>query len=646
MLIRHLKSNIFLCFLFPFSFTYASSYFDVGTEEQLEKLNIKTVELIYAGYLDLAEEKNDHLKSLSKNRDSFYYKCSIIHSALISNFRGDNESTIRYLNLINEAEELPAIQYYYYYVFSRYAFQAGQSQLGINYLIKTIEVGENIPHDTRIVIDTLFNKLYLIYYSQSVEERLTEGKALPDEVHKCLKLLETYKSSMLPYEVFKYYNYLIFFSGPNEYYKVYQVSRKLIELGKENNLPTACINGHLYSANYYNYIQDSIKEKEHLMQANSETKKIQYLYPVLWTRYEIMDYYDTRNDYKKAKYWAIKALFPPGTDYSNYFDIYGRLSSIYEKMGQIDSAYYYKKIDYTKYKEISRTHDNNMESLLIKNMEENIMHKELIIKRNYIFIGVIFTGLLLGGFLLYKNRRINNQLIQQNKELEESYSTLENFSHILSHDLKAPIRSINHLTTFMEEDESQLSAEGKENLSLIKESSNNASVLITNIMAYLHSKNTKVKKEYHPLKTLIQNAENNLMPSISSTQTLILFENLPKNIYGNDILLTQLFQNLIQNSIKYRKKEVPPIITISYKKEKSYGIVSFYDNGIGIKEERQQTIFKAFTQEKFISPEQGIGLGLSICKNIMDHHNGKISVVSKKGVGTSMVLHFPSHFFT
>lgn len=639
--IKDFKYLIFLCFIFIFSYAFST---ETKVERQLEELNIETLSLIFAGYLDLAEEKNKYLQDLSKKHNANYHNYTILHSALIANFRGNNKTTIRKLNLINENEVSSAIQYYYFYVFSRYAFQVGQSQLGINYLTKSIKVGEAIPNNKRIAIDVLFNKLYIIYYTYDVEKKLNEGEALPKEVDELIKKLESYQNTMLPYEVFKYYNYLIFFSSLEEQKKDFEISKNLIELGKTYNFPTASINGHIYSADYYNYIQDSINEKKHLMLAHSETKKIQYIYPILWTRYKIMDYYDTRKDYKNAKYWAIKTLFPDGTDYSNYFDIYGRLSAIYEKTGQIDSAYYYKKIDYKKYKEISRSHDNNMESLLIKNMEDNISHKELIIKRNYILISGVFLGLLLVGFLLYKNRKINNQLIQQNKELEESYATLENFSHILSHDLKAPIRSINHLTTFIEEDEEQLSEEGKENLNLIKQSSNNAYMLINNIMTYLHSKNTTIEKEQHSLKNLIENAKNNLIPTIIATKTLIIFENLPEKIYGNSMLLTQLFQNLIQNSIKYRKKDTSPIITISYKKEKSYGILLFHDNGIGIKQEKQQTIFKAFTQEKFVSPEEGIGLGLSICKNIMDHHNGKISVESKKGSGTTLLLHFPSLF--
>ncbi|APD07432.1 phytochrome-like protein cph1 [Flavobacteriaceae bacterium UJ101] len=639
---NYIKYITSLCLLTFSAFLSASS----SIEAQQEKLSQEVLKLIHSGYLDRAEEKNNHLKSLSSDKDSFYHKRSILSSALIAHSRGDNEGTVRYLNLIDEHNESLIIQYFYYDIMFRYAFQIGQSQLGINYLTKTIEIGEQLPNDRKIKIDVIFNKLYLIYYTENIEFKLSSKQKLPEVIDEYLQELKAYEKFMTPYEKYEYYIYSTFYITIEDNQDLfYNLSYKLINLGKQYDFPSACIYGNLYLATYYKAKNNSKKELNHLLLANNQTKKIQFLYFILLTRYRLMDYYDHQQNYPMAKYWAIKALFPPGTDYSNHFDIYGRLSNIYEKTGQIDSAFYYKKIDYDKYKGISRTHDNNMESLLIKNMEENIEHKEYIIRRNYWFIGLTLVGLLLVGILLYKNRIINNKLTSQNNELEESYTTLENFSHILSHDLKAPIRSIDHLATFIEEDEQHLSEEGKENLNLIKQSTNNAFILITNIMTYIHSKDNEIKKEHHLFKNLIQKAQDNLTQLISSNQALILYESLPKTIYGNNILLIQLFQNLIQNSIKYKQKDISPIITISFRKEKKYGIISIQDNGIGIKKDKQSTIFKAFTQEQFVSPEQGIGLGLSICKNIMNHHKGKIEALSEKNSGTTINLYFPVSSF-
>ncbi|MFV0530718.1 MAG: sensor histidine kinase [Flavobacteriales bacterium] len=610
----------------------------------MKELNSDILKLLYAGYLDKAEKKNNQLKNLSENQNSFYYKCHILSSALIANLKGDNKKTLYYLNLIEEHHEPLIIRYYYHNIFSRYAFNTGQFQLGVDYLKKTIEIGKKISDNMRIKIDTAFNNLYLIYYTQNIEYKLSSNEELPATVEDHLHQLHTYERFMLPHEKYKYYTYLIFFTHPNKQEEIFELAQKLIKIGKKQDIPTASVNGNLHLATYHKKKYDSVQELNHLMLANIETQKIQFLYPILWVRYRIMDYYDTYENYPLAKRWAKKAFFPPGTDYSMHFDIYGRLSDIYEKTGQIDSAYHYKKIDYDKYKDISRAHDNNMESLLIKSMKKNIAHKESIIKRNYGFIMLILLGLFSVGFLLYKNNNINHKLALQNKQLEESYTTLENFSHILSHDLKAPIRSINHLATFMEEDEEKLSEEGKENLNLIKQSTNNAFILITNIMTYIHSKDTEIKKDRHIFKIILRKAQNNLAQLISSSRTLILFDDLPKTIYGNDVLLIQLFQNLIQNSIKYKKKNTPPVITISYKKEGKYGIISIHDNGIGIKETKKDAIFRAFTQEKFVSPEQGIGLGLSICKNIMSHHKGKIKALSKKKFGTTINLYFPINF--
>ncbi len=644
MLLRYLKYIItFFCFFYTTAFSYAND----TKEKELEKLNLKVLNLIYAGYLDRAEKRNDHLKSLCK-KNSYYYKRSILSSALIAKSRGDNESTLRYLNLIDGYNESPIIRYYYYDVFFRYALQTGQHRLAVNYLTKAIEIGKEISNE-RIKIDVIFKSLHLIYFIEDLKFELSSSKEkLLDSRDNYFREIEMHKKNMLPFEKYNYYSYINYFKyDPRRLENqetIFKYAHELIKLGKEHDFPTASIYGNLYSATYQSRY-DSVKELKHLTIAYRESEKIQYLYFKLLTCFRLMSYYDDHENYLLAKHWAKKALFPPGTYFRHHFDVYDRLSRIYEKTGQIDSAYYYKKIDYDKYKNISRVHDNNMESLLIKNMEENIVHKESIIRRNYWFTSVALIVLALVGFLLFKNSRIKNKLISQNNQLEESYTTLENFSHILSHDLKAPIRSINHLATFIEEDEEELSEEGKENLDLIKQSTNNAFILITNIMTYIRSKNSEIKKEHLVLKTILQKAQDNLIQSISFHQALILYDNLPKTIYGNNILLVQLFQNLIQNSIKYKKKEIAPIITISYKREEEYGVISIHDNGIGIKKDKQKTIFKAFAQEKFVSPEHGVGLGLSICKNIMDHHNGQIEAISEKNLGSTINLYFPVGFF-
>ena len=120
----------------------------------------------------------------------------------------------------------------------------------------------------------------------------------------------------------------------------------------------------------------------------------------------------------------------------------------------------------------------------------------------------------------------------------------------------------------------------------------------------------------------------------------INFDNLPE-IKGARVRLYQLFQNLINNSIKFRKSDVDPIIQISCKRTENEFEISLKDNGIGIKREYFGKIFKVFTKLNGTKQYGGSGIGLATCKKIMKQLKGDIKVQSTYGEGTTFILFFP-----
>ena len=235
-----------------------------------------------------------------------------------------------------------------------------------------------------------------------------------------------------------------------------------------------------------------------------------------------------------------------------------------------------------------------------------------------------------------KNRLINDS----NRELHMLNESLEKFAQITSHDLKAPIRSIGHLATFIKEDEPNLSEESKQNLHYIQSSVESSNNLILNMLALAKSSDKNIELEDVNTKEVFNLVESNLLETILETRTELNYKgNLPV-IKGNLSLLTQLFQNIIQNAIKYTPEKINPVIEVEVFDSKINTTFLIKDNGIGIKEEKRESLFSAFSQESFNSIEGGVGLGLYITKKIADVHNAKVRVEPNVNQGTIFKIIF------
>ena len=348
------------------------------------------------------------------------------------------------------------------------------------------------------------------------------------------------------------------------------------------------------------------------------------------------------------KRWNVgrKTKFPKGTDFSTYLDVYGQLSECFEELGEIDSALKWMKVDNQKFREISRSHDVDMQEFYIDQQKEVIEEKHRSIVKIRWFAILLACASLIVLFLWRKNKGINKELFKKNQSLEYSLETMENFSHILSHDLKAPIHSIRNLTENILEEDERISEDSKESLELIHLCSSNSIALITNIMVYIRSKNVEVRKEHVECKEIFSSVESNLLYEIEHSKgSVIIADDFPQTIFGNKILLIQLFQNLIQNAIKYRRDDVSPLVQVSFIGNEGFGEVVIMDNGMGIKAHKIDGLTEAFAQSEFNSIEKGIGLGLSISRNIIDIHDGELKVSSEHGKSTTISLISPKGTF-
>lgn len=232
--------------------------------------------------------------------------------------------------------------------------------------------------------------------------------------------------------------------------------------------------------------------------------------------------------------------------------------------------------------------------------------------------------------------KINKQREELLLNLEKQNQVLNEYAHMVSHDLKAPLRSIDTLINwFIEDNQAMMNETNMKSLNLILSNVEKMDLLIKGILNYTAIDNKENQDRIIDLNILIKETLRTI--HISEHVEITIKNQLPK-VFGNDFRYKQLFQNLIQNAIKYNDKEK---ITVEIGNSESDVQISFYikDNGIGIPEQYQTRIFDIFSKLKNNDPSSGIGL--SIVKKIIDFYNGTIWLESQENIGTTFYFTIP-----
>lgn len=238
-----------------------------------------------------------------------------------------------------------------------------------------------------------------------------------------------------------------------------------------------------------------------------------------------------------------------------------------------------------------------------------------------------------------QKKRQEIALQEKNEQLQkyiESNMQLENFAHIASHDLREPIRSIVSFSQLLKRKaKNKLDKDESEYLDFVISASKNMTALIDDLLAYALINSKKPSYEIVCLESLFKIILQQMHVSIDEKQATIKYDNLPKTIYGNPTQLTQLFQNLISNSIKFSRPNVPPVIAIHAQESGHHWQFEVSDNGIGISPEYHEKIFLLFRRLHTRETYEGTGIGLATCKKIVEQHQGKIWLESNKEQGTT-----------
>ena len=228
---------------------------------------------------------------------------------------------------------------------------------------------------------------------------------------------------------------------------------------------------------------------------------------------------------------------------------------------------------------------------------------------------------------------LNNRLKQRADELAASNVELERFAYIASHDMQEPLRMItSFLQLFKKKYEDQIDETAEQYIHFAVDGADRMKKLIMDLLEYSRVGSNKENFETIDTNGLLNDVVNVFLTRLDEMQATVTIDKLP-NVKANKTQLFQLFQNLIGNALKYHSGNSPHI-HVGGKEEEGYYLFTVRDNGIGIKPLFFEKIFVLFQRLHHKNEYSGTGIGLAICKKIIERHNGKIWVESEPGKGS------------
>lgn len=236
-------------------------------------------------------------------------------------------------------------------------------------------------------------------------------------------------------------------------------------------------------------------------------------------------------------------------------------------------------------------------------------------------------------------------LSETNSELERSNEDLQQFAHVASHDLKEPVRKIKIYSNMLQDEyQNTLGERGNNFLDKIIHSTDRIYSMIDGVLKYSTAIAVEIPFTVVDLNEIIENVKVDLELLMKEKSAVIKYDPLPK-IAGIPELLYQLFYNLINNSLKFAKDNEPAVITITNQftelQDGRFVKITLRDNGIGFDNDYAERIFSTFTRLNSKDKYEGTGLGLALCKKIVNRHEGYISAIGHKNFGAEFVIFLP-----
>ncbi len=239
-----------------------------------------------------------------------------------------------------------------------------------------------------------------------------------------------------------------------------------------------------------------------------------------------------------------------------------------------------------------------------------------------------------------RQRRYAAQLKQANVELQRSNQQLGEFAYVASHDLQEPLRSVGHFCQLLKQQyKGRLDEQADMWIDFAVDGAQRMRTLIDDLLAYSRVTTQTQQFEVVDCSAVMHRVIANLSSSIEQSRAEVIQADLP-TVTADKTQMLQLFQNLIGNAIKFRKEKTPKVHVGAERHEDEW-IFAVRDNGIGIEPEHRERVFKMFKRLHTHEQYAGNGVGLAICKRIVERHGGRIWLESQSGEGTVFFFSIP-----
>src|SRR5262245_45566663 len=263
----------------------------------------------------------------------------------------------------------------------------------------------------------------------------------------------------------------------------------------------------------------------------------------------------------------------------------------------------------------------------------------LLLLQAFLVVTVVVAMRLAAG--VAERRRAYETLRAQATELARSNEELEQFAHVASHDLQEPLRSVtNFVQLLASRYRGRLDAEADAFIQFTVEGTTRMARLIDDLLEFSRAGRADKPMEPTDCREVVAKVRSNLAVAIKESGAVVRHDGLP-TVRGNPTQLTQLFQNLIGNAVKFRGAD-PPEIRLFAERRGDEWLFSVSDNGIGIAPEYSDRVFVIFQRLHGRNTYSGTGMGLAICKRIVTRHGGRIWVEPRPGGGSIFRFTLPA----
>ena len=238
------------------------------------------------------------------------------------------------------------------------------------------------------------------------------------------------------------------------------------------------------------------------------------------------------------------------------------------------------------------------------------------------------------------NAQLEQRVAERTAELQRSNEELQQFAYVVSHDLQEPLRVVaSYVQQLAERYQDKLEAEANELIGYALDGAKRMQQLIVDLLAYSRIETTGQEFAPTDCEGVLQRVLGDLRVAIEESGAEVTHDPLPQ-VMADNVQLGQVLQNLLGNAIKFRSQE-PPRIHVSARQEGQQWVFSVRDNGIGINPRYAERIFGIFERLHPRTEYPGTGIGLAICKKIVERHGGQIWVESEPGKGAAFFFTLP-----